>query len=94
MFKHSGHKRPGLLCGEDRILSGLYNLAFEEIRYTDSIQLTAFKENVLKVLHNPDMKKTFEDFINPVINLSGEALGFTDLFTCARHTGDIEIWNR
>lgn len=66
-------------------LSGLYNLAFEEIRYTDSIQLTAFKENVLKVLHNPDMKKTFEDFINPVINLSGETLGFTDLFTCARH---------
>ena len=63
----------------------LYNLAFEDIRYTDSTQLTAFKESVLKVLHNPDMKKPFEDFINPVINLSGETLQFTDLFTCARH---------
>jgi hypothetical protein len=31
------------------------------------------------------MKKTFEDFINPVISLSKETLGFTDLFTCARH---------
>jgi len=77
----------GLDSSVERIefLSGLYNLAFEEIRYTDSIQLTAFKENVLKVLHNPDMKKTFEDFINPVISLSKETLGFTDLFTCARH---------
>ncbi len=28
-------------------LTGLYNIAFEEIRYTDSTQLTAFKENVL-----------------------------------------------
>jgi hypothetical protein len=66
-------------------LPGLYNLAFEEIRYTDSTQLTAFKESVLKVLHNPDMKKPFEDFINPVIKLSGETLQFTDLFTSARH---------
>ena len=56
-------------------LSGLYNPAFEEIRYADSTQLTTFKENVLKVLHNPDMTKPFEDFINPVINLSGETLG-------------------
>jgi hypothetical protein len=63
----------------------LYNLAFEDIRYTDSTQLTAFKESVLKVLHSPDMKKTFEDFMNPVISLSKETLGFTDLFTCARH---------
>ena len=77
----------GLDSSVERIefLPGLYNLAFEEIRYTDSTQLTAFKESVLKVLHNPDMKKTFEDFINPVIRLSGETLGFTDLFTCARH---------
>jgi len=66
-------------------LYNLYNLAFEEIRYTDSTQMTAFKESVLKVLHNPDMKKTFEDFINIVIKLSGETLGFTDLFTCARY---------
>ncbi len=66
-------------------LYNLYNLAFEEIRYTDSTQLTAFKESVLKVLHNPDMKKPFEDFINPVMKLSGETLQFTDLFTCARH---------
>ena len=79
-------------------LSSLYNLAFEEIRFTDSTQLTAFKESVLKVLHDPDMKKTFEDFINPVINLSGETLRFTDLFTCARHAfllrfgiGNLEI---
>ena len=66
-------------------LPSLYNLAFEEIRYTDSTQLTAFKESVLKVLHSPDMKKPFEDFINLVIRLSGETLQFTDLFTCARH---------
>ncbi len=66
-------------------LYNLYNLAFEEIRYTDSTQLTVFKESVLKILHNPDMRKPFEDFINSVINLSGETLQFTDLFTCARH---------
>jgi len=79
-------------------LSSLYNLSFEEIRYTDSIQLTAFKESVLKSLNNPDMRKSFEDFINPVINLSGETLQFTDLFTCARHAfllrfgiGNLEI---
>ena len=90
----------GLDSSVERIefLSGLYNLAFEEIRYTDSTQLTAFKESVLKVLHNPDMKKPFEDFINLVINLSGEMLQFTDLFTCARHAfllrfgiGNLEI---
>ena len=79
-------------------LAGLYNLAFEEIRYTDSTQLTAFKESVLKILHNSDMTKPFEDFINLVINLSGETLQFTDLFTCARHAfllrfgiGNLEI---
>ncbi len=77
----SSVERIGFIPG----LHNLYNLAFEEIRYTDSTQLTAFKENVLKALHSPDMKKTFEDFINPVINLSGETLGFTDLFTSARH---------
>jgi hypothetical protein len=90
----------GLDSSVERIefLLGLYNLAFEEIRYTDSTQLTAFKESVLKVLHNPDMKKTFEDFINPVIRLSGETLQFTDLFTSARHAfllkfgiGNLEI---
>ncbi|MBS1259072.1 MAG: hypothetical protein MAG551_02138 [Candidatus Scalindua arabica] len=79
-------------------LYNLHNLAFEEIRYTDSTQLTVFKESVLKVLHNPDMRKSFEDFINIVIKLSGEILGFTDLFTCARHAfllrfgiGNLEI---
>ncbi|MGR3173705.1 MAG: hypothetical protein ACUZ8N_03815 [Candidatus Scalindua sp.] len=90
----------GLDSSVERIefLSGLYNLAFEEIRYTDSTQLTAFKESVLKVLHNPDMKKPFEDFMNIVTNLSGEMLQFTDLFTCARHAyllrfgiGNLEI---
>jgi len=64
---------------------GLRNLAFEEIRYADSTQLPAFKENVLKSLHNPDMLKTLEDFMNVVIKLSGETLQFSDLFTFARH---------
>ncbi len=90
----------GLDSSVERIefLPSLYNLAFEEIRYSDSTQLTAFKESVLKVLHNPDMKKPFEDFINIVIKLSGETLQFTDLFTCARHAfllrfgiGNLEI---
>jgi hypothetical protein len=60
----------GLDSSVERIefITGLYNLAFEEIRYTDSTQLTAFKESVLKVLHNPDMKKPLEDFINLVIS--------------------------
>lgn len=31
------------------------------------------------------MKKTFEDFINIVINLSGQTQQFSDLFTYARH---------
>ena len=77
----------GLDSSVERIefLSSLYNLAFEEIRYTDSTQLPFFKECVLKALHNPDMKKSFEDFINLVIKLSGETLQFTDLFTCARY---------
>ena len=66
-------------------LSSLYNLAFEEIMYTDSTQLMSFKESVLKALHNPDMKRTFEDFINIVINLSGQTQQFSDLFTYARH---------
>ncbi|MEK6765464.1 MAG: hypothetical protein AABY49_04450 [Planctomycetota bacterium] len=77
----------GLDSSVERIefLSSLYNLAFEEIRYTDSTQLLSFKEGVLKALHNPDMKKTFEDFINIVINLSGQTQQFSDLFTYARH---------
>jgi hypothetical protein len=77
----------GLDSSVERIefLSGLYNLAFEEIRYTDSTQLLSFKEGVLKALHNPDMKKSFEDFANLLIKLSGEILGFSDLFTYARH---------
>jgi hypothetical protein len=66
-------------------LPGLRNLAFEEIRYADSTQLSAFKERVVKSLHNPDMKKTFENFVNAVIKLSGETLQFSDLFTFARH---------
>jgi hypothetical protein len=76
----------GLDSSMERIefLSSLYNLAFEEIRYTDSTQLLSFKEGVLKALHNPDMKKTFEDFINIVINLSGQTQQFSDLFTYAR----------
>ena len=66
-------------------LPGLRNLAFEEIRYTDSTQLPDFKESVVKALHNPDMKKTFEDFMSVAIKLSGETLQFSDLFTYARH---------
>lgn len=66
-------------------ITGPRNLAFEEVRYADPTQLTALKKNVLKTLHNPDMKKTFEDFMNGVITLSGETLQFTDLFTFARH---------
>ncbi|MFQ5688423.1 MAG: hypothetical protein ACE5GV_17385, partial [Candidatus Scalindua sp.] len=90
----------GLDTSVERIefLPSLYNLAYEEIRYADSTQLTAFKESVLKTLHNPDMRKSFEDFINLVINLTGETLQFTDLFTCARHAfllrfgvGNLEI---
>ncbi len=67
-------------------LPGLRNLAFEEIRYADSTQLTAFKESVLKALHNPDMRKTFEGFMDVVLKLAGETLQFSDLFTYARHT--------
>ncbi|MCP4252346.1 MAG: hypothetical protein GY775_02860 [Candidatus Scalindua sp.] len=63
---------------------GLRNLAFEEIRYADQTQLPALKERVLKSLHNIDMKKTFEDFIDVVIKLSGETVQFNDLFTFAR----------
>ncbi len=66
-------------------LTSLHNLAFEEIRYGDRKQLTTFKENVLKTLHNPEMKETFNDFINIVIKLSEEALQFSDLFTYARY---------
>ncbi|MHC4322028.1 MAG: hypothetical protein ACYST3_07110 [Planctomycetota bacterium] len=66
-------------------LPGLRNLAFEEIRYTNPKQLTIFKESILKSLHNPDMKKTFEDFMDVVMALSGETLQFSDLFTFARH---------
>ncbi len=64
---------------------GLRNLAFEETRYADLTQLQAFKESVLKSLHNPEMKKTFEGFMNVVIKFSGETLQFSDLFTYARH---------
>ena len=64
---------------------GLRNLAFEEIRYADSTQLSTLKERVLKSVHDPDMKKTFEDFINIAVTLSGETLQFSDLFTFARH---------
>ncbi len=66
-------------------LSSLHNLAFEEIRYKDATQLSTFKENALKVLHNPEVKETFNDFINIVIKLSEETLQFSDLFTCARY---------
>jgi hypothetical protein len=65
---------------------GLRNLAFEEIRYTDPTQLLGFQESVLKSLHNSDMKKTFDNFMNVAITLSGETLQFSDLFTFARHT--------
>jgi hypothetical protein len=64
---------------------GLRNLAFEEIRYADLTQLPALKERVLKSLHNHDMKKTFDNFMNIAIKLSGETLQFSDLFTFARH---------
>ena len=64
---------------------GLRNLAFEEIRYTDPTQLLGFQESVLKSLHNPDMKRTFDNFMNVAIKLSGETLQFSDLFTFARN---------
>ncbi len=63
---------------------GLRNLAFEEIRYANPTQLPAFKESVLKSLHNPDMKRTFEGFMTIVRAFSGESLQFSDLFTFAR----------
>ncbi|MBC8552716.1 MAG: hypothetical protein H8D23_24070 [Candidatus Brocadiales bacterium] len=66
-------------------IPGFRNLAFEEIRYADSTQLTAFNESVLKTLHNPDTKKTFEGFMSIVIKLAGETRQFSDLFTFARH---------
>ena len=66
-------------------LPGLRKLAFEEIRYADPTQLTAFKESVLKALHNPDMKEMFEGFMDVVLKLAGETLQFSDLFTFARH---------
>ncbi len=66
-------------------LPGIHNLAFEEIRYTDPAQLKAIKESILKSLHNPDMKKVFEDFMDVVITFSGETLQFSNLFTFARH---------
>ncbi|KHE93771.1 MAG: hypothetical protein K8F52_00045 [Candidatus Scalindua rubra] len=66
-------------------IPGLRNLAFEEIRYTDSTQLPAFKENVLKFLHNTDMAQTFENFINIAINVSKETQQFSDIFTYARY---------
>jgi hypothetical protein len=64
---------------------GSRNLAFEEIRYTDPTQLLGFQESVLKSLHNPDMKRTFDNFMNVAITLSRETLQFSDLFTFARH---------
>ena len=64
---------------------GIHNLAFEETRYVDSTQLPTFKERILESLHNPDMKKAFEDFMNMAIKLSGETLQFSDLFTYARY---------
>ena len=64
---------------------GLRNLAFEEIRYADTTQLPALKERILRSVHNPEMRKTFEDFINIAITLSGETLQFSDLFTFARN---------
>ena len=76
---------PDSSVGKIEYHPGLRNLAFEEIRYADSTQLQAIKENVVKALHKPDMKKTFEDFINIVIKLSKETLQFSDLFTYARH---------
>ncbi|MHC4266953.1 MAG: hypothetical protein ACYSTS_00680 [Planctomycetota bacterium] len=77
----------GLDSSIERIeyLTSLQNLAFEEIRYTDLTQLITFKENVFKTLHNPDMKETFNDFINIVMKLSEETQQFSDLFTYARH---------
>ncbi len=77
----------GLNSSVERIeyVTSLHNLAFEELRYTDSTQLTTFKENVLKVLHSPEMKETFNDFINIVNDFSEETLKFSDLFTYARH---------
>ena len=77
----------GLDSSVERIeyLPGLRNLAFEEIRYADSTQLPFFTERVVQILHNPDMKKNFENFMNVAIKLSGETLQFSDLFTYARH---------
>ncbi|GAX61127.1 dehydrogenases with different specificities [Candidatus Scalindua japonica] len=66
-------------------IPGLRNLAFEEISYADSKQLTAFKDSAVKALHNPDMTKTFEDFMNVVMRVSEGTLQFSDLFTYARH---------
>ncbi|MFQ5962886.1 MAG: hypothetical protein ACE5KZ_01215 [Candidatus Scalinduaceae bacterium] len=78
----------GLSSSMEKIefVSRLYNLAFEEVRYTDATQLTAFKKNVLRIISNPDMKKTFKDFIDMVIALSKETKSLGDLFTYSIHS--------
>ncbi|ODS34167.1 MAG: hypothetical protein SCARUB_00737 [Candidatus Scalindua rubra] len=61
------------------------NIAFEETRYTNPTQLIALEKNVLRILTNPDMKKTFKDFTDILIKFFDETQQLSDLFTYARH---------
>ena len=61
-----------------------HNLAFEEIGHTDPKQLNAFQEYVLRVISNPDMKETFNNFMDIATRLCEKTQSVSDLFTYAK----------
>lgn len=66
-------------------VSMLKDSAFEEIGYSNSMQLTALRKDILQVIHNHEMKNTFNEFIDIAIKLSEETQSLSDLLTYARH---------
>ncbi|MDR4505927.1 MAG: hypothetical protein MRK01_14230 [Candidatus Scalindua sp.] len=61
------------------------DLPFEEIRYTDLVQLKELRRLVTLYTHNAEMKHTFSEFMDIIMKLHNETENFRDLLTFSRH---------
>ncbi|MDR4498156.1 MAG: hypothetical protein MRK02_09590 [Candidatus Scalindua sp.] len=66
-------------------MTRMHGTAFEEIGNTKQTELSSLRKKVLQFIHNPEMERTFTEFMNIMITLNNHIQPYCDLFTFTRH---------
>ena len=66
-------------------LTRVRSTAFEEICYTTPTELKSLREKVLQFIRNPEMERSFIEFMNIMETLHNDIHHYRDLFTFTRH---------